>query len=961
MGDPGIEFFESKIRPVLATHCYSCHSSGMKAPLGGLKLDTKAGMRAVVVPGNAAASLLLKAIEHAPGAKAMPMGGELPEAVLADFRRWIDAGAADPREGEKPVAKPGADWWSLRPIQQPAVPPHTGWARNPIDAFILAKLREKNLAPSAEASKATLARRVYFDLTGLPPSSAGLAAFLADQRPDAYEQLVERLLASPRYGERWARHWMDVAHFSETNGYETDQPRENAWRYRDYLIEAFRGDKPYARFVQEQIAGDALFPDDPRALVATAFLAAGPWDQNTIPPFQPDRPDVIRAYYLDRDDIVATVMSAFTSTTVHCARCHDHKFDPIPQDDHYSLQAVFAGMDRMDREFDADPAANRKRQTLIRELQALDRRDGWALDRIRDPKVQEKAARWGAEVLPYLGKWAPVEIEAVSSRRGAKLSIEPGGTVFAQGSSVESEVYTVRVRAPLKRIGAVRLEFLPDARLPLQGPGQTSLGSFSISEVRAKQGTKPLAWCGAKGDYYWTRGWTPAAIADGRRETHWKNYPHSGEYRHAVLGLVEAVDGSAGAIDIEIEQSGLEQIGKFRLSVSAEEPIELAPEPIAAILRSAERTAKDRQELAAHYLRINIENKLAVLPEPEKVYAASTFFDPQGWFAPVLKPRRVQVLERGEIEKPLREAHPGALSAFSYLPARFALSNPNDEAEARAALARWLSDARNPLTWRSIVNRVWHYHFGRGIVDTPNDFGRMGGAPSHPELLEWMAAWFRDGGGSIKSLHRLIVTSSTYRQSSAPDAAKEAVDGENRYLWRMPRTRLDAESLRDAVLQVSGRLELTEGGPSVRQAVMGKNVGGAPTADYDSYDWSAPGAGRRTIYRFLLRTLSDPFMDALNYPNMSMVAPVRTASVGPLQALALFNNPFMTKHSEHFARRLAEGAASVEEQVAAAYRQALLREAPAEEIAEAAAHVRQHGLANFCRLLLNSNEFLYVN
>lgn len=967
--DSGIDFFESKIRPVLATQCYGCHSSATKSPLGGLELDTRAGIRRggksgpAVVPGDPAASLLLRAIEHAPGAKPMPPSGRLPAAVAADFRRWIETGAADPRDGAAAkTRKVTADWWSLRPLQRPAVPKQTGWAHNPIDAFIEAKFEEKGLRPSKEAPKASLARRVWFDLTGLPPTPAELAAFLADPRPDAYEQLVDRLLASPRYGERWARHWMDVAHFSETNGYETDMPRENAWHYRDYLIESFRTDKPYARFVEEQIAGDVLFPDDPKALVATGFLAAGPWDQNTIPPFQPDRPDVIRAYYLDRDDIVATVMSAFTSTTVHCARCHDHKFDPISQDDHYSLQAVFAGLDRMDRPFDADPAINRKRQTLIRALQALDRRDPAALAGLRDSGLQKRAEAWGADVLPYLGTFAPVEIEGVASKRGAQLTIEPGGVVFAKGSHVESEVYTVRVRTPLRNIVSVRLEMLPDARLPLGGPGQTTLGSFSLAEVRARQGETALAFCEAKGDHR-TRASSAAAIVDGRRETQWKNYPRAGEYRHAVLRFAAPVDGAAGALEFELEQSGLEQIGKFRISVSADDPIEIAPEAVAAILRkpAAERSATEREDLTAHFLRLDIEKQLAALPEPRYVYAASTYFEPTGWFAPVPRPRPVQVLERGEIEKPLREARPGALSVFAHLPSRFRLDNPADEAEARGALARWLSDARNPLTWRSIVNRVWHYHFGRGIVDTPNDFGRMGGAPSHPELLEWLAAWFRDGGGRMKALHRLIVTSATYRQASAPDAGKASIDAENRYLWRMPRTRLDAESLRDAVLQVAGRLDLTEGGPSVKQAMIGKNMGGAPTADYDAYDWNAPGASRRTIYRFLMRTLSDPFMDALNYPNMSMVAPVRASVVGPLQALALLNNPFMIRQSEFFAGRLAATPGGVEDQVAEAYRRALLREATAEEIADAARYARQHGLASFCRLLLNSNEFVYVD
>jgi hypothetical protein len=589
------------------------------------------------------------------------------------------------------------DDWAFQRPQRPPVPTapagRAAWVRNPVDAFVLAKQQEQGLSPSPEADRRALVRRLSFDLTGLPPAPAEVKEFIEDASADAYEKLVERLLASPGYGERWARHWLDVVHYGESHGYDKDKPRPNAWPYRDYVIRSFNGDKPYARFVREQLAGDVLYPGTPDGIVATGFIAAGPWDFVGHMELREGTVDKEITRSLDRDDMVMTAASTFLSLTVHCARCHDHKFDPIKQDDYYRLQAVFAGVDRGERHF-ADPS------------------------------------------------------------------------------------------------------------LPRQ--------------------TRP-------------------------------------------------------------------------------------------------------------------------------VYAA----------VPLKQPRSIYLLNRGDVKQPKQEMAAGTVEALAGKDATFHLPDRADEARRRAALAEWVTAPDNLLARRSIVNRVWHYHFGRGIVETPNDFGKMGSRPTHPGLLDWLAYWFLDHGESLKALHRLIVTSSTYRQSSVPDKAKETLDADNRYLWRMNRSRLDAESTRDAVLGVSGRLDRTMYGPSVRQFAFKDDH--SPVYDYAKFDPDSPGADRRSVYRFIVRSVPDPLMDTLDCPDASLLSPKRNTTLTALQALSLLNNPFMTRHAEHLAQRVAKEAPDAPSQVAAAFELATARPPTTEELETLTDYATRHGLANACRVILNSNEFVFVD
>ena len=684
-------------------------------------------------------------------------------------------------------------WWSLKPLVK-VVPPAAG---NPIDAFVQAKLRALKLAPSAPADPFTLIRRLTYDLHGLPPSNEEVAAFIADTSPKAYEHLVDRLLASPRYGERWARHWLDVVHYADSHGYDKDKPRPNAWPYRDYVIAAFNNDKPYAQFVREQLAGDVLTPDSADGIIATGFLAAGPWDFVGHQELREATTDKNLTRLLDRDDLVSQTMSTFASQTVHCARCHNHKFDPIQQEDYYSMQAVFAGIDRADRPIDRDPVLFVQRKKLL------------------------------------------------AARRAVQVELQPLLDKVASASTPELDRLDLSIK---------------DARFLA-----THIGEPKNAEETARK---------------------KAFVDRANAETLLRK-----------MLLDEFIGDSVNA-------------------------------RIASLSAEAKR----------------IDESIAALPKPELVYAASNYFPVVGTFRPALTPRTVTLLARGDVNLPGKEVVPGAVGV------RF--DSNSDEGARRMALANWLAEKNNTLTWRSIVNRVWHYHFGAGIVDSPNDFGRMGSEPSNPELLDYLALWFRDSAaGSIKKLHKLIVTSATYRQASAnrSDAAK--MDADNRYLWRMNRARLDAESLRDSILQIAGKLDTTMGGPAVRMFAFKDDH--SPVYDYTKFDADGPGAYRRSIYRFLARSVPDPFMDRLDCPDSSLLTPKRTMTITAIQALAVLNNPFVVRMAEHVAER----AKTVDE----AYRLILGHNAKQEEAMLLRGFAAKHGLPSLCRVLLNSNEFMFVD
>jgi hypothetical protein len=684
--------FRDQIAPILETRCVRCH--GGAAREGNLSLTTAAAVLTggdsgpAVVPGEPEESLLLEMIAGDP--PEMPRKDKpLSRQEVATIRTWIELGAAWPSGMVLEDRRRGGDeWWAFRPLHASKVPAvrTAAWVRTPIDAFILAALEQNGLEPAAEADRRTLIRRLSFDLIGLPPTPEEIDAFLRDERPGAYEALVDRLLASPHHGERWGQHWLDVVHYGDTHGYDKDKRRNNAWPYRDYVVAALNGDLPYGRFIREQIAGDVLWPGDPRGTIATGFIAAGPWDFVGHVELREGTVEKLKTRALDRDDMVASTMSTFVSMTVHCARCHDHKFDPISQTDYYRLQAVFAGVDRGDRS---------------------------------------------------------------------------GGSRVVYG----------------------------------------------------------------------------------------------------------------------------------------------------------------------------------ILPHP---------------------PHSIAVLRRGDVQQPGEPVGPGALACLPGLPGTFRLPRPDDEGSRRAALAEWLASPGNMLAWRSIVNRLWHYHFGRGLVETPNDFGRNGARPSHAELLDWLAAWFRDQGGSQKAFHRLIVSSAVYRQSSRTNPSFAAIDADNRYLWRANRRRLDAEAVRDSVLAVSGTLDRRMGGPGFE--IFAFKDDHSPVYDYtDPAKLEDPQAHRRAIYRYIVRSVPSPFMEALDCADPNVNTPVRSQTLTALQALALWNDRFMVRQSQELARRLERDSDLPRERIVAAYRLALGRcPAPGERDA-VVAYAARHGLAHACRLLFNTNEFVFID
>ncbi len=926
-----------------------------------------------IVAGDSGKSPLVERITGADADLRMPPKGVLLSAdEIGLIRRWIDGGARWP-DGLAESSDKQPAHWSLTELKRPDVPRvPQGEMGNPIDAFIRVSLAEKGLHASPEADRRTLIRRLYFDLIGLAPTPEQVAAFVADSSSDAYERVADALLASPRYGERWARHWMDVAHFAETHGNDQDRPRPNAWPYRDYLIRSFNDDKPYARFVAEQLAGDVLYPDDPQATVALGFLAAGPWDESSLMCIVDDTMDKKLAQVLDRDDMVSNVMSTFTSTTVHCARCHNHKFDPITQADYYALQAVFAGVDRSDRPFDADAMVHQQRRALLTRQRQVSARDGMSL--VQDPALQPELVALEEKFRRARDVWTLLTPSAISAAGGATATSQSDGSVLFGGTRADKDTYTLTLDCPLDGVTAIQLEVLSDPSLPHGGPGRQDNGNLHLSEFKLSLAAdgggekRNLKLSAAYADFN-QEGWGIAAAIDGKAETAWGIYPEVGHSHAAVFVLAEPLHtGGPARLVVELDQQhgGGHLIGRARLSATTADrpataqPITASLASILAAPREA-RTPAQQGELARALVLWQIDEQLTSLGPALSVYAVTNEFQPSRSFKPAIKPRPVHVLRRGDINQPLAEAGPGALACVEGIESRFTALDAEEEGARRLALARWLTSPRNPLTWRSIVNRVWHYHFDRGIVDTPNDLGRMGGEPSHPQLLDWLACEFRDSGGSLKALHRLIVTSATYRQTSRIDEEAARVDGDNRLLSRMNRRRLDAECVRDAVLQTSGKLDLTMGGPSVKQFVETAGIHVTPNVDYQSYDVDSPGNYRRAVYRFLFRTLPDPLMESWDCPDGSQLAPVRSASVTALQALALLDNRFVVRQSEHTARRIESEAATADERIRRLFQLALLRDPTPEEARRWREFAERYTLANACRMMFNTNEFVFVN
>ncbi|MCA9008749.1 MAG: DUF1553 domain-containing protein [Planctomycetaceae bacterium] len=974
----GDEIFREQVAPLLERRCLSCHNDGDRK--GDFSLQTQRQLEdsGFVVPGNADESQLLNVVtSHGPGDErpSMPKDGRPLTAAEVDLlRQWIAAGAVWPTDFRlsEPTVE-NFDWWSLRPLELPTPPVFEdatalSWLKTPIDAFVLQTLRDHALQPSPESDRLRLIRRVTFDLTGLPPTPEEIKAYIDDAEPNAYERVIDRLLDSPHYGERWARHWLDVVRYADTCGYDKDKLRPNAWPYRDYVIRAFNTDKPYARFVQEQIAGDVLFPGEPDGILGLGFIAAGPWDFIGHVEVSESKIDGLVARNLDRDDMVTGALNTFCSTTIQCARCHNHKFDPFTQQHYYSLQSVFAAVDRAERIYDTDPAVETKRRELLarksqaeRQLEELEksiRAEGGqrlvmleeTLTRLRplaEPTTKRPEFGYHSEISTAADNEKWVEIDLGRDVELTSIVLHACHDEFAgigAGFGFPRR-YRIEVTPASQRAAGRPAVVVRDATAAsVANPGLTPVKIPCVETARYIR-VVATQLAARQNDFILALGEVEAFDSDGKNVA-----------AHAPVTALDSIESpvrwSRGNLTDTIWPVAADHDAAFALLEARQ-----TRDALLKNLNSADR--RQMRETLIQQLAV-LEKQLSELPRGRVVYAAATHFARQGNFHPTEgRPRPVKVLHRGNETQPGDDVQPGTIPLRADDAWQFQLPVDHAESDRRAALARWMTRPDHPLTWRSIVNRVWQYHFGRGIVDSPNDFGRMGQLPTHAALLDWLAIQFRDNGQSFRKLHRLIVTSAVYRQASAGNPAAELIDAENRFLWRMNRRRLEAEEIRDAILAVSGKLNLESGGPGFYLFELEKPEH-SPHYEYNKFDPEDVQSHRRSIYRFIVRSQPDPFMTTLDCADSSQSTPRRHETQTALQALSLLNNRFTLSMARHLAQRLDSTEDSTDEKIELAFRLLTGRAPDQEERRQMIVYADKHGLAALCRLLFNLNEFVFV-
>ncbi len=871
------------------------------------------------------------------------------------------------------ATKAGTNWWSLQPIRRPAAPSvkNPNWVQTPIDAFVLAPLDANGLKPSPPALAHQLIRRLAFDLTGLPPEPQQVSAFTRAYEVDpdqAVGELVDRLLASPQYGERWARHWLDVARFGESDGYEYDKLRPNAWPYRDWVIRALNDDLPYDRFAQLQIAGDLLEPSNAGAVAATGFLVGGAFD-GLLP--QGDKMRKIMRED-EMEDLVGTVSQTFLGLTVHCARCHDHKFDPVSQREYYQMASALAGVHRGDRDLppEGDPETLRRRIAELNSLVAqLEKPIRQQLTAKANPSSgaqgnpPQPIAFWtfDQDLRDELGKLhgAP--------KGGARIE---GGALWLDGKS--AYVATAPLDRPLKAktlaawIKLADLDQSGGAPLSVQTTDGNRFDAIVFGE------REPKRWMAGSEGYMRTQSFAGpeessaatefvqvaivyrengSIIAYRNGEPYGKSYqvpaPATFEAGAAqvMFGLRHGTEATAGRMFAGwIDRAALYDRALTPAEVATSAKVSFFNETqLVASLSINQRNQRNswRDEIAKR--QSELERMLS-----RKAYAVT--------------PKDAGVthlLIRGSPFQPGESVAAAGVAAIHGLASTFGVAPDAPEGERRIALAKWITSPDNPLFARVMVNRVWHHHFGQGLVKTPNDLGFNGGEASHPELLDWLADEFRASGWSLKRLHRLVTTSATYRQATTPNAVALRLDADNRLLWRHTPRRIEAEALRDAVLYVAGKLEASVGGEGYRDFHMHLHKG---SWVYDSIDPTGPEFNRRSIYRTWARGSQHPLLTTFDCPDPSTTTPVRGVTTTPLGSLSLMNTSFTLRMADHFAERLnTEVGSEPTKQIARAYQLAFGRDPKPGELALSIEFVRANDLAAFCRVLFNANEFLYLN
>lgn len=971
---PAAISFEKDVVPLLQKHCFACHNSEDRKGEFAIQTRAEAFGSGYIEPGDPATSHFLTVLKSdGDDPAAMPKDRTpLTEEEIQTISLWIQSGAEWPEGfviGQPAVTS--TDWWSWNAIEKQEVPKLQNVfadrfaIENPVDAFVLAKLLEKGLEPSGQADRRTLIRRVYFDLLGLPPTPESVQAFVESDDPLAYEKLIDRLLASPAYGERWARHWLDVVKYADTAGYDKDKLRPNAWPYRDYVIASFNQDKPYTRFVREQLAGDQLYPDTPDGILGLGFIAAGPWDFIGHVEVPETKIDGRIARYIDRDEMVTNTMNTFVSTTVQCARCHNHKFDAVTQQHYFNLQAVFAAVDKADRVYDVDTSVISRRQEIEQATKDIKVK----LEAIR----QEIAREAGSEYQAAMKEAESVSAFSLLEKRDdaygyhSEMNLADASKRWVQVDLGESLALSeIRLHPCSDDFGGIGNGFGFPVRFKLEVSDDPEFKQSTLvaDESQSDYPNLGIAFYAAKKE------------VAGRyiRLSVNKLYDRTGSKMFAMSELV-ALNASGDNV----------ARGKTVTSpTSIEAPVRWArknltdgkwPTPkdvaktqqwAALLLKAGQHMASantpDRQRRHGELVQQQnaLKKELDALPVGRMVFAAATDFKPQGAFNPTKgKPRTIKVLHRGDILQPRQDTQPGTIPLLD-ANGVFQLEEVHSEGDRRVALAQWIVRKDQPLTWRSIVNRLWQYHFGQGIVTTPNDLGRMGQLPTHPQLLDWLALEFRDQGQSFKHMHRLMMLSSTYRQASAHHEANSEIDSGNQFLWRMNRRKLSAEEIRDSILQVSGRMDNRMGGPGYYLFKL-EHPQHSPHYEYHLHDPNDETSHRRSVYRFIVRSQPDPFMTILDCADSSKSTPLRDETLTSIQALALLNNKFNLAMAEHFASDLIEDQTTTSEQVSQAFSRLTGRVPTEAEQMELLAYANKYGLENLCRLLYNLHEFVFVD
>ncbi len=912
--------FQRDVQPIFAAHCYSCH--GPQKQESNFRLDVKS--RALgsadfgdppIHVGNSNQSPLIEFVSGTDPSMLMPpkdQANPISEQQIEILRKWIDQGAdwPDTLAGEEHLPLK-TEHWSFQPLQKyelPLIPTELAKKfplQNGIDHFVARRLALSGLEPSPRADRVALIRRIYLIMHGLQPTPSQVKAFVEDESDEAYSKLVESVLASHHYGERWARHWLDVVRFGESTGYEVNRDRENAYHFRDYVIDAFNNDKSYRDFIIEQLAGDAVGVDE-----GTGFLVGGPNDIVKSPD--------VNLTLMQREDELAdyvnTTSTTFLGLTVGCARCHNHKFDPILQRDYYSLQAVFAGVQHGERKLNSRLSAEDKEKLTQNRKQLEQQTLKFAELRASAPESTSTA-----ELLPAVN--AKLNTDTFEAVPAKFLRFEVRRTTGAEPCIDELEVFKANTdeNVAIESLGSVA----------------TSSGDFSgnpkhkLEHINDGKYGNNFSWISNSTG----QGWIQIEMAEPV------------EIDRVVWGRDrEGTYADRLPIDYLISVSTDGTQWKQVFDSSRRKPhLNQAKEPEGAfIARLSEPMAEEAKLLFSELRRLR-----------EEIQTLEQAI-PVGYVGNFQKPSTIHRLYRGDPMSPREKVSPDTLAVMGTL----GLTNESVEQTRRLTLAQWIASDDNPLTARVIVNRVWHYHFGQGIVATPSDFGKNGATPTHPELLDYLANGFIENGWSLKWLHREILMSSTFRQSSRPRSEAMSKDADCKLLWRFPPRRLEAEAIRDCVLQLSGKLNPEAGGPGfLLFKIDHENV-----HHYFPLEKFEPQHFRRMIYMTKIRQEQDEVFGVFDCPDGGQTIPDRSRSTTALQALNLLNSQFMLEQAEYLAGRLrAESGENISDQIKFAFEQAFSRSPSPAELTDSIEFVRQHGLEAFCRAILNTNEFLFVS